>query len=63
MNIFLGEIEMLIGVGEPLSESDSLGFTPRSKRIIENAFIEARKLGSEYIGTEHLLIGIMQEGR
>ena len=58
----LGEIEMLIGVGEPLSESDSLGFTPRSKRIIENAFIEARKLGSEYIGTEHLLIGIMQEG-
>ena len=32
------------------------------KRIIENAFIEARKLGSEFIGTEHLLIGIMREG-
>ena len=32
------------------------------KRIIENAFLEARKLGSEFIGTEHLLIGIMREG-
>ena len=58
----LREIEMLIGTGEPLDESQSLGFTPRSKRIIENSFIEARKLGSEFIGTEHLLIGIMREG-
>ena len=58
----LREIEMLIGVGEPLRENDSLGFTPRSKRIIENSFVEARKLGSEFIGTEHLLIGIMREG-
>ena len=58
----LREIEILIGVGEPLNENESLGFTPRSKRIIENAFVEARKLGSEFIGTEHLLIGIMREG-
>ena len=58
----LQEIEMLIGTGEPLSEDESLGFTPRSKRVIENAFMEARKLGSEFIGTEHMLIGIMQEG-
>ena len=58
----LREIEMLIGVGETLNENESLGFTPRSKRIIENAFVEARKLGSEFIGTEHLLIGIMREG-
>ena len=58
----LQEIEMLIGTGEPLNQNESLGFTPRSKRVIENAFVEARKLGSEFIGTEHLLIGIMQEG-
>lgn len=58
----LQEIEMLIGTGEPLAENQSLGFTPRSKRVIENAFLEARKLGSEFIGTEHILIGIMQEG-
>ena len=58
----LQEIEMLIGTNEPLNSNESFGFTPRSKRIIENAFIEARKLGSEFIGTEHLLIGIMREG-
>ncbi len=56
------EIETLIGVGEPIEDSDEVGFTPRTKRVIENAFIEARKLGSEFIGTEHLLIGIMHEG-
>ena len=49
----LQEIEMLIGTGEPLNPNESLGFTPRSKRVIENAFVEARKLGSEFIGTEH----------
>lgn len=38
------------------------GFTPRTKRVIENAFREARKLGSDYIGTEHILVGIMREG-
>ena len=58
----LQEIEMLIGTGEAIDDREALGFTPRSKRVIENAFIEARKLGSEYIGTEHLLIGIMREG-
>ncbi len=56
------EIEVLIGRGEEIENEDTVGFTPRSKRVIENAFIEARKLGSEYIGTEHLLIGIMREG-
>ena len=50
----------LIGNEEPIS--GTLGFTPRTKRVIENAFIEARKLGYNYIGTEHLLIGILKEG-
>lgn len=58
----VGEIEVLIGRGEPLEQTDMVSFTPRTKRVIENAFIEARKLGSEYIGTEHLLVGIMREG-
>lgn len=56
----LQEIEELIGKEEAINEG-TLGFTPRTKRVIENAFIESRKLGSEYIGTEHLLIGIMRE--
>ena len=59
----LEQIERLIGENSVnvLSVED-IGFTPRTKRVIENAFIEARKLNSEYIGTEHLLVGIMREG-
>ena len=38
-----------------------VGFTPRSKRVIENAYVEAKQIGSDYISTEHLLIGILSE--
>lgn len=38
-----------------------LGFTPRTKRVIENAYNEAKKAGSDYIGTEHFIMGIMRE--
>ena len=54
------KIEELIGSTEVRS-NQTVGFTPRTKRVIENAFLEARKLGSDFIGTEHLLIGIMRE--
>ena len=47
---------------EVITGTDTLGFTPRTKRVIENSFIEARKLGYDYIGTEHLLMGILREG-
>ena len=57
----LQEIEVLIGVNTGSIESSS-GFTPRTKRVMENAFREAKKQGNDYIGTEHLLIGIMREG-
>ncbi len=57
----LSEIEELIGKEENNAISATVGFTPRTKRVIENAFREARKLGSDYIGTEHILIGIMKE--
>lgn len=56
----LEEIENLIGRDEGRTIT-SLGFTPRTKRVLENAFLEARKLDSDYIGTEHILIGIMRE--
>jgi len=56
------KIEGLIGKGDVIEDKGDIGFTPRSKRVIENAFMEARKLNSEFIGTEHLLIGIMREG-
>ncbi len=56
----LDEIENLIGKDEERAIT-SLSFTPRTKRVLENAFLEARKLDSDYIGTEHILIGIMRE--
>ncbi len=49
-------------VGREDTIRETLGFTPRTKRVIENAFLEARKLGYNYIGTEHILIGILREG-
>ena len=57
----LKEIEELIGKGEETSEQP-LGFTPRTKRVLELSFREARRMGHNYIGTEHLLLGIMKEG-
>lgn len=54
------EIEELIGRGEGARQP--LGFTPRTKRVLELSFREARRMGHNYIGTEHLLMGIMREG-
>ena len=54
------KIEELIGHEPPITQV--IDFTPRTKRVIETAFIEARKLGYNFIGTEHLLIGILKEG-
>ena len=56
----LEKIEELVGRNNE-TISSAVGFTPRTKRVIENAFREARKLNSDYIGTEHLLIGIIRE--
>lgn len=56
----LDKIEELIGRDEPIE--NIVDFTPRTKRVVESAFIEARKLGYNFIGTEHLLIGILREG-
>ncbi len=63
-NEVLREIEELIGVSQDgtIADIGAIGFTPRTKRVIENAFVEARRLNSEYIGTEHILVGIMREG-
>lgn len=57
----IGLIEELIGRDEPLDDVPN-GFTPRTKRVIEISFIEAKRLNNNFIGTEHLLLGIMKEG-
>ncbi|HOJ12200.1 MAG TPA: ATP-dependent Clp protease ATP-binding subunit [Clostridiales bacterium] len=55
------QIDELIGRSEKTGEQP-LGFTPRTKRVLELSFREARKMNQNYIGTEHLLLGIMREG-
>jgi ATP-dependent Clp protease ATP-binding subunit ClpC len=54
-------VEFIIGRGEKPSTGE-IGLTPRAKRIIELAIDEARHLGHNYIGTEHLLLGLLREG-
>ena len=56
----LEKIEDLIGSNSG-KKVTVLGFTPRTKRVIENSYTEAKKAGSDYIGTEHLIIGMMRE--
>ncbi|MDD4715140.1 MAG: ATP-dependent Clp protease ATP-binding subunit [Oscillospiraceae bacterium] len=51
----------MVGVGTP-GGIPSQGLTPRSKRIIEIAMAEAGRMGHSYVGTEHLLLGILREG-
>ena len=53
------KIEELLGIGKEIKET--LGFTPRTKRVLENAFLEAKRIGYNYIGNEHLLLAIMKE--
>jgi len=53
-------IEKHIGRGAR-GEAPAQGLTPRAKRIIEIALIEANRLGHKYIGTEHLLMGLLRE--
>jgi len=54
-------VEFIIGHGEKPS-SGEIGLTPRAKRVIELAIDEARQLGHNYIGTEHLMLGLLHEG-
>jgi len=54
-------VEFIIGRGEKAT-SDEIGLSPRAKRVIELAIDEARHLGHNYIGTEHLLLGLLREG-
>ena len=53
-------VESLIGRGD--GQSQQIQYTPRSKKVIELAVEEARNLGHNYVGTEHLLLGLIREG-
>lgn len=54
------EVENLIGRGQDASKT--IHYTPRAKKVIELSMDEARKLGHSYVGTEHILLGLIREG-
>ncbi len=53
------EVEILIGTGQ--KQSQTIHYTPRAKKVIELSMDEARKLGHSYVGTEHILLGLIRE--
>lgn len=54
------EVEKLIGVGK--QPTQTIHYTPRAKKVVELSQDEARKLGHTYVGTEHILLGLIREG-
>ncbi len=55
------EVINITGMGD-LGVTQIIGYTPRTKRVLELSLAEARALGHNYIGTEHLLLGLIREG-
>ncbi|MBD1943362.1 AAA family ATPase, partial [Coleofasciculus sp. FACHB-712] len=55
------EVEKIIGRGSRFVPSE-IPFTPKVKRVFEQAFLEAKAFGHNYVGPEHLLLGLIQEG-
>jgi ATP-dependent Clp protease ATP-binding subunit ClpA len=55
------EVEKGVARGDSIPSQD-MTLTPRGKRVIDLAYEEARSLGDDYIGTEHLLLGLIREG-
>jgi len=49
-------------IGEGDSRSQEIGFTPRAKMVLELSWDEARQMGVNYVGTEHILLGLIREG-
>jgi ATP-dependent Clp protease ATP-binding subunit ClpC len=56
------EIEKVVAAGSEFSPAGEIPFTPQAKKVLEHAISEARSLGHNYIGTEHLLLGLIREG-
>ena len=61
LNKVRAAVEFIIGRGEKPVQGE-IGLTPRAKKVIELAVDEARRMNHSYIGTEHLLVGLLREG-
>jgi len=56
------EVEKAVGVGADTKMAGNIPFTPRAKKVLALATSEARSLNHSYIGTEHILLGLLSEG-
>lgn len=56
------EVESMLAPGTGTAEAEELSFTPKAKKSLELAIEEATTMGHSYVGTEHLLLGIIKEG-
>ena len=56
-------VEVMIGRGKETTSPSEITLSPRTKKVIELAVDESRKLGHSHVGTEHLLLGIVREGQ
>src|SRR5262245_55315639 len=61
LNKVRSAVEFIIGRGDRMVMGE-IGLTPRAKKVIELAVDDARRLNHQYIGTEHLLLGLVREG-
>ncbi|MDR3614456.1 MAG: Clp protease N-terminal domain-containing protein [Candidatus Obscuribacterales bacterium] len=61
LEVARAEVESIIGRGSGFVAVE-IPFTPRAKRVLELAWDEARQLGHNYIGSEHILLGLVREG-
>jgi Clp amino terminal domain, pathogenicity island component/UvrB/uvrC motif len=55
------QVEEIIGRGQQ-APSEHIPFTPRAKKVLELSLLESMQLGHSYIGTEHILLGVLREG-
>ncbi|WP_286951614.1 MULTISPECIES: ATP-dependent Clp protease ATP-binding subunit [Aminobacterium] len=56
------QTEELVGKGQPILKPIDLPLSPRAKRVLDLAIKEARNMGVNYVGTEHVLLGLLAEG-
>ena len=58
----VNKIDEMVGIESPINDP-SIGFTPRTKSVLERSYTESTRFGHSYIGTEHILVSLMRESQ
>lgn len=61
-DLVINKIDEMVGIEAPINDP-SIGFTPRTKSVLERSYSESTRFGHNYIGTEHILISLMRENQ